>query len=51
MIRYMAGLGQSSDPTLPSYDKEGLPLVPGLIELIDEGDDGGRPASCRARRA
>ena len=34
MIRYMAGLGQSSDPTLPSYDKEGLPLVPGLIELI-----------------
>ena len=34
MIRYMAGLGQSSDPKLPSYDPEGLPLVPGLIELI-----------------
>jgi hypothetical protein len=34
MIRYMGGLGQSSDPTLPSYDREGLPLVPGLIELI-----------------
>ena len=34
MIRYMGGQGQSSDPTLPSYDKEGLPLVPGLIELI-----------------
>jgi hypothetical protein len=34
MIRYMASLGQSSDPALPSYDKEGLPLVPGLIELI-----------------
>ena len=33
-IRYMAGLGQSSDPSLPSYNKEGLPLVPGLIELI-----------------
>jgi hypothetical protein len=33
-IRYMGGLGQSSDPSLPSYDKEGLPLVPGLIELI-----------------
>jgi hypothetical protein len=33
-IRYMGGLGQSSDPTLPSYNKEGLPLVPGLIELI-----------------
>ena len=30
MIRYMGGLGQSSDPTLPSYDTEGLPLVPGL---------------------
>jgi hypothetical protein len=34
MIRYMGGLGQSSDPNLPSYDAEGLPLVPGLVELI-----------------
>jgi len=34
MIRYMGGLGQSSDPSLPSYNKEGLPLVPGLVELI-----------------
>ena len=34
MIRYMGGLGQSSDPTLPSYDRDGLPLVPGLVELI-----------------
>jgi hypothetical protein len=34
MIRYMAGLGQSSDPNGPSYNKEGLPLVPGLIEVI-----------------
>ncbi len=34
MIRYMGGMGQSSDPTLPAYDKEGLPLVPGLVELI-----------------
>ncbi len=34
MIRYMGGLGQSSDPTLASYNKEGLPLVPGLIEVI-----------------
>ncbi len=34
MIRYMGGLGQSSDPALPSYDPEGLPLVPGLVELI-----------------
>jgi hypothetical protein len=36
MIRYMAGLGQSSDPGLGSYNPEGLPLVPGLIELITE---------------
>jgi hypothetical protein len=34
LIRYMAGLGQSSDPNGPSYNKEGLPLVPGLIEVI-----------------
>jgi len=34
MIRYMAGKGQSSDPGLASYSREGLPLVPGLIELI-----------------
>jgi hypothetical protein len=34
MIRYMGGLGQSSDPAGPSYNKEGLPLVPGLIEVV-----------------
>ena len=34
MIRYMGGLGQSSDPTAPSYDPEGLPLEPGLVEVI-----------------
>lgn len=34
MIRYMGGKGQSSDPSAPSYDPEGLPLVPGLIEVI-----------------
>jgi FG-GAP-like repeat/ASPIC and UnbV len=34
MIRYLAGKGQSSDPTGPSYDPEGLPLVPGLIEVV-----------------
>jgi hypothetical protein len=34
LIRYMGGLGQSSDPGGPSYDPEGLPLVPGLIEVI-----------------
>jgi hypothetical protein len=34
MIRYMGGKGQSSDPSAPAYDPEGLPLVPGLVEVI-----------------
>jgi Na+-translocating ferredoxin:NAD+ oxidoreductase RnfD subunit len=34
MIRYLAFQGQSSDPKASSYNAEGLPLVPGLIELI-----------------
>ena len=34
VIRYMGGNGQSSDPMAPSYSTTGLPLVPGLIELI-----------------
>jgi len=34
LVRYMGGLGQSGDPAGPSYDPEGLPLVPGLIEVI-----------------
>jgi hypothetical protein len=34
MIRFMGELGQSSDPTGPSYNPEGLPLVPGLIEVV-----------------
>jgi hypothetical protein len=34
MIRYMGGLGQSSDPSAPSYDPDGLPLEPGLIEVV-----------------
>jgi hypothetical protein len=34
LVRYMGGLGQSSDPTRPAYDPDGLPLVRGLIELI-----------------
>ena len=33
-IRYMAGLGQSSDPSGPSYHPNGLPLEPGLCEVI-----------------
>jgi hypothetical protein len=34
MIRFMGGKGQSSDPDLPAYDPDGLPLVPGLIEVV-----------------
>ena len=34
MIRYLGGLGQSSDRNAHSYDPDGLPLVPGLIEVI-----------------
>ena len=49
MIRYLASLGQSSDPTGPSYNKEGLPLVPGLIELITrEGTADGGPMKALA---
>jgi len=35
MIRFMGGLGQSSDPALPAYNRAGLPLVPGLVEVRD----------------
>jgi hypothetical protein len=34
LIRFKAGLGQSSDPALPSYDPLGLPLEDGLVELV-----------------
>jgi len=37
-IRGMAVRGQSSDTALPSYDPDGLPLVPGYIELIESSD-------------
>ncbi len=33
-IRYMAGKGQSTDPAGPSYHVEGLPLEPGLVEVV-----------------
>ncbi len=33
-IRYLAGLGQSSEPEQPSYHADGLPLVDGMIELV-----------------
>ncbi len=34
MIRYLAFQGQSSERHGPAYSLEGLPLVPGLIEVI-----------------
>lgn len=34
----MADHGQSSDPTLPSYDPRGFILIPGSIELVGTGD-------------
>jgi hypothetical protein len=40
MIRYMGGLGQSSDPSLPSFNRAGLPLVAGLIQVIRKADTG-----------
>ena len=33
-IRYMGGLGQSSDRNSPSYNVDGLPLSPGVVELV-----------------
>lgn len=37
-IRYLAGQGQSSDSLQPSYDPDGIHLIPGYIELIKAGD-------------
>ncbi len=34
MIRHLGGLGQSTDPLEPSYHPLGLPLEPGLIEVV-----------------
>ncbi len=37
-IRYMCDQGQSSHPNLSNYNPHGIPLVPGFIEVIQEGD-------------
>lgn len=37
-IRYMASKGQSTDPSLSNFDSHGLPLIPGLIEVINSED-------------
>jgi hypothetical protein len=38
-IRYMAGLGQSSDAGGPSYHPDGLPLVPGMVEVVTDASN------------
>ncbi len=40
MIRHMGGLGQSSDPDGPAYHPDGLPLEPGLIEVVTAATSG-----------
>ena len=37
-IRFMASRGQSTSAMLPNYDPEGMPLVEGYVELVEEGD-------------
>lgn len=37
-LRAMAERGQSTDPDAPSYHPAGMPLAPGVAELIAEGD-------------
>lgn len=37
-IRYMAELGQSSDPEQANYHPEGMPIIPDRIELVAEND-------------
>lgn len=37
-LRYLTGLGQSSDPRLPAYNPAGIPLLPGRIELVTKND-------------
>ncbi len=39
-VRYLSGLGQSSDPKLPSYNAGGLPLIPNVIELVTDATAG-----------
>lgn len=36
LIRWKGAQGQSSDPELPSFHPDGLPLVEGLVEVVTE---------------
>ncbi|MEM1271384.1 MAG: T9SS type A sorting domain-containing protein, partial [Bacteroidota bacterium] len=38
-IRSLASRGQSSDPNLPSYSPDGIMLIDGHIEVVQEGDE------------
>ena len=38
VIRKMADNGQSSNPSLPNYHFQGLPLIPNYIELVQPAD-------------
>lgn len=37
-IRFLADQGQCTDSTLSNYDPGGIPLIPGLFEVVDYGD-------------
>ncbi len=49
LIRWMASNGQSSDPAGPGYHADGLPLEPGLLEVVTAASaaDGERHAHLR----
>ena len=38
VVRALSDLGQSSDPDMPSYDPNGIPLYPNFIELVFDED-------------
>jgi hypothetical protein len=37
-IRLMADLGQSTDPLRPNHHPAGIPLYPGYVEIVEQGD-------------
>jgi hypothetical protein len=38
-VRYMGDKGQCSNISHPSFHRAGLPLIPGYIEIVEEGDE------------
>lgn len=49
LIRYMGGLGQRTDRALPNFNENGLPLIPGVVEVItaESSAEGQRHAHLR----